>query len=360
MHTYIKHLDINEFQRELIQWYHKIKRDLPWRIDQDPYRILVSEIMLQQTQVVTVIPYFERFMALFPTTKALAVADEQTLLKAWEGLGYYSRVRNLQKSAQMVEEIGEFPTTYEGILNLKGVGPYTAGAVGSIAFSLPVPAVDGNVFRVISRLCCIFEDIAKPKTRKIFTAVVSEIISHEDPGAFNQGLMELGATICKPKSPRCGECPVKNYCQAYTQGIDDLLPVKSKKGKQTVSKLVVGIMQNQYGEFFVEKRLNQKLLANFYQFKSFPYQGEVEPKELLLSEVANLGYEVKQIEALGSFNHVFSHRIWEMESYLVNVVVDLTQSEFMQEEKSLWLKPELLNDYPLVVAHSKMWKIVKH
>ncbi|MFQ7057035.1 MAG: A/G-specific adenine glycosylase [Turicibacter sanguinis] len=247
--NYIEHLNIEQFQKDLIDWYYIVKRDLPWRINRDPYRILVSEIMLQQTQVVTVIPYYERFMKLFPTTKELAEADEQTLLKAWEGLGYYSRARNLQESAKMIEAMGGFPTTHEEILKLKGVGPYTAGAVSSIAFGIPAPAVDGNVFRVMSRVCCIFEDIAKPKTRKVFESVVTDVISHEDPSAFNQGLMELGATICTPKSPKCLECPVQKHCQAFKQGIDDLLPVKTKANAQVKTKLVVAIVENQYGEY---------------------------------------------------------------------------------------------------------------
>ena len=354
MNQYIKHLEINQFQKDLIDWYGLIKRDLPWRMNQDPYRILVSEIMLQQTQVKTVIPYYERFMSLFPTTKELAVADEQTLLKAWEGLGYYSRARNLQESAKMIEALGGFPKTHEEILTLKGVGPYTAGAIGSIAFSLPVPAVDGNVFRVISRICCIFEDITKAKTRKIFEAVVLELISDKDPSAFNQGLMELGATICKPKSPKCIECPLQKHCLAYAQGMDDLLPVKSKAGKQKIIKFIVGIIVNQYGEILIQKRQNQGLLANFYEFKSFEYKGEFEPKELLMNELSALGYGVENIHPLGEFKHVFSHLIWEMESYQVEVRVDLAKYESVEEGQALWIKPENLEDYPLVVAHSKM------
>ena len=354
MNEYISHLNVKELQQDLINWYNKVKRDLPWRENLDPYRILVSEIMLQQTQVVTVIPYFKRFMALFPTTKQLAEADEQTLLKAWEGLGYYSRARNLQESARMIEALGQFPTTYEGILKLKGVGPYTAGAIGSIAFSLATPAVDGNVFRVISRVCCIFEDIGKAKTRKTFETVVADIISRENPGDFNQGLMELGATICKPKSPKCLECPIRNYCQAYEQGVDELLPVKSKTGKQTKVKFVVGIVQNQYGELLIQKRPNYGLLANFYELKSFEYQGEVEPQELLIHNLTEAGYQVESIQPIGTFNHPFSHRIWEMESYKVVAHVDLTTSGVIGEGEELWIKPSHLQDYPLAVAHLKI------
>ena len=352
--NYTEHLDIKVFQDDLINWYYNVKRDLPWRINRDPYRILVSEIMLQQTQVVTVIPYYERFMKLFPTTKELAAADDQTLLKAWEGLGYYSRARNLRESARMIEEMGGFPTTYEEILKLKGVGPYTAGAVSSIAFGIPAPAVDGNVFRVMSRVCCIFEDIAKAKTRKIFEAVVLEVISHEDPSAFNQGLMELGATICTPKSPKCLECPVQKHCQAFKQGIDDLLPVKTKASAQTFTKLVVAIVKNQYGEYLVNKRPETGLLANFYEFLSFEYVGEKEPREFLLEKLSPMCEEVEFIEPIGTFNHVFSHRIWEMESYFVTVKVGY--SDEVAEDSNLWINEDKLPEYPLVAAHQKILK----
>ena len=356
MESYLKDLNINEFQRDLITWYDHVKRDLPWRIDQDPYRVLVSEIMLQQTQVVTVIPYYQRFMTLFPTPKALAQADEQTLLKAWEGLGYYSRARNLQESASMIDAMGGFPTSYEEILKLKGVGPYTAGAVASIAFSLPTPAVDGNVFRVISRICCIFEDIAKPKTRKLFESVVSQIISHEDPGAFNQGLMELGATVCRPKSPICLECPVQRHCQAYAQGIDDLLPVKSKAGKQIKEQFVVGIIQNQYKELLIQKRQNQGLLANFYEFPNFKYEGKLEPTDVLRESLNKEGFKVKKMNPLGLFTHVFSHRIWEMEGYLVEIQMDLSGEDQVGEGSELWIHLDEFQEYPLVAAHIKLLK----
>lgn len=354
---YIENLNIGEFQRDLIQWYDEVKRDLPWRMNRDPYRILVSEIMLQQTQVATVIPYYERFMKLFPTTKELAMADDQTLLKAWEGLGYYSRARNLRESARMIEEMGGFPETHEEILKLKGVGPYTAGAVSSIAFNIPAPAVDGNVFRVMSRVCCIFEDIAKAKTRKVFEAVVSEVISHEDPSAFNQGLMELGATVCTPKSPKCLQCPVKKHCQAYQQGIDDLLPVKTKANAQKKTKLVVAIVQNQYGEYLVSKRPETGLLANFYEFMNFEYPGEREPEEYLLEKLSPMCSKIESIQLIGTFNHIFSHRIWEMESYLIRI--HTAYEEQVAENTYLWISEKQMEDYPLVTAHQRILKECK-
>ena len=212
--SYGQHINIQNFQKDLLAWYAQFKRDLPCRKTSNPYHILISETMLQQTQVATVTPYFQRFIAQFPTPEILANASEEVLLKAWEGLGYYSRARNLQASARLITELGYFPTNYKDILSLKGVGPYTAGAIASIAFSLPVSAVDGNVFRVIGRIACIYDDITKTKTRKLFEEVVAQLISHTHPGEFNQGLMELGATICKPTSPKCPDCPVRGYCRA--------------------------------------------------------------------------------------------------------------------------------------------------
>jgi len=349
MNKQIQHINVRRFQNDLITWYNTVKRDLPWRENLDPYRILVSEIMLQQTQVATVIPYYNRFMTLFPTAKALADADEETLLKAWEGLGYYSRARNLQASAKMIDERGAFPTKHEDILKLKGVGPYTAGAVASIAFRMPVPAVDGNVFRVMSRVGVIFDDIAKPATRKLFESIVTEMIAQENPGDFNQGLMELGATVCTPKAPKCLTCPIRQHCQAYAQGIDDQLPVKTKPAKQKKIKFIVGVIENEQGEWLIEKRPKTGLLANFYVFKQFEYQAGF-PEEILKGRLIDTGYHVRSIEFLGFSKHVFTHRIWEMEAYKVTVVA----KSVICQENEIWVHPKNLGSYSLAVAHVRI------
>ena len=350
MNEHINHIHIPKFQKDLISWYNHVKRDLPWRENLDPYRILVSEIMLQQTQVQTVIPYYNRFMTLFPTAETLARTDEDALLKAWEGLGYYSRARNLQASAKMIAELGYFPQVYTDILKLKGVGPYTAGAVASIAFGIPVAAVDGNVFRVISRIGAIFDDIAKPASRKLFEAIVSELISHEAPGDFNQGLMELGATICTPKSPKCLECPIRKYCLAYAKGIDDQLPVKSKPVRQKKIKFIVAIIENEKGEWLLSKRPSTGLLANFYEFKQFEYDGGY-PEDILKSELSDLGYQVEKIKYIGLSKHIFTHRIWEMEAYHVDIRNIATIGE-----NEIWVNPEDLEQYSLTVAHARILK----
>ncbi len=350
-----KHLNIEAFQQDLVSWYYEVKRDLPWRRSRDPYHILVSEIMLQQTQVVTVIPYYERFLNLFPTSKALAEADEQTLLKAWEGLGYYSRARNLQKAAQMIEEDfgGVFPTTHADILKLKGVGPYTSGAVASIAFGIPAPAVDGNVFRTISRICTIFDDIAKPKTRKIFEAVIEEVIDREDPGAFNQALMELGATVCTPKSPKCPKCPVNTHCEAYKQNITDLLPVKTKANAPKRERIVVAVIKNEHGELLIRKRPETGLLANFYEFLSFEYSGDKEPEVCLHEMLAPKFKNVSIVKTLGVFNHVFSHRVWEMDCYEVRVTMKYEEM-VAESDEFLWIKQDEIMTIPIVTAHQRL------
>lgn len=208
---------IASFQEKLLAWYDKEKRDLPWRHSNNPYHIWVSEIMLQQTRVDTVIPYYYRFLETFPTIESLANAQEEELLKVWEGLGYYSRVRNMQKAAQQImgEYNGKFPDTMEEIQTLKGIGPYTAGAIASIAFNLPEPAVDGNLMRVISRLFEIGLDIGNPSNRKVFQVVAEKIISKERPGDFNQALMDLGSDIESPVTPHPEDSPVKEFSAAY-------------------------------------------------------------------------------------------------------------------------------------------------
>ena len=211
--------ELKRIVEPLVQWYHENKRDLPWRKTKDPYRIWVSEIMLQQTRVEAVKPYYERFLLTLPTVKDLAEADEETILKLWEGLGYYSRVRNMQKAAiQVMEEHGgSFPADQKALLKLKGIGPYTAGAVGSIAFSLPIPAVDGNVLRVMSRITADAADISLQATKKEWEERLTEIMPTDCPGDMNQALMELGATVCLPNgTPKCGICPVRKYCLLYT------------------------------------------------------------------------------------------------------------------------------------------------
>jgi A/G-specific adenine glycosylase len=324
----IENIDIEVFQDDLISWFKEEQRDLPWRHDKDPYKIWVSEIMLQQTRVDTVIPYFNRFLDWFPTIEDLAEADEERVLKAWEGLGYYSRVRNLHTAVKEVKEKynGEVPSSPAKIASLKGVGPYTAGAISSIAFGIPEPAVDGNVMRVLARILSIWEDIAKPSTRKIFEMAVRELISQSDPSAFNQALMELGALICTPTSPSCLLCPVREHCQAFSEGVQTELPVKSKKTKQRNVQLVAIIAINDNGEVLIHKRPNKGLLANLWEFPNveidLPIQYEKE-------KMTDLFHELNIIpkKMIGQIEHVFSHLIWNIYVYSGKVNGNLPDNE---------------------------------
>ncbi|MDA3973516.1 A/G-specific adenine glycosylase [Enterococcus thailandicus] len=326
-----------EFQEEFVTWYEREKRNLPWRYNRDPYRIWISEIMLQQTRVDTVIDYFYRFMEWFPTIEELANAPEEKLLKAWEGLGYYSRARNIQAAAKQImsEFGGEMPQTVAEISSLKGIGPYTTGAIASIAFDLPEPAIDGNVMRVVSRLFCIEEDIAKASTRKVFDEAVRSIIDEEHPGEFNQAFMDLGSAICTPTSPKCEICPIQSFCLANKRGIQTNFPVKTKKAKPKDVYYVAAAIQDQAGSFYLEKRTSQKLLADMWTFPLVEvtlerYQELQQEWASVVDNQPNLFDELlvaeKQIDLpfahqetviwqkrhLGEVVHVFSHLKWHV------------------------------------------------
>lgn len=257
------------FSHELLDWYDRNKRDLPWRRHRDPYYIWVSEIMLQQTRVDTVIPYFQRFIERFPTIEALADAPEDEVLKCWEGLGYYSRARNLQQAARQVKEQygGMMPSGKDEVAGLKGVGPYTAGAIRSIAFNIPAPAVDGNVMRVLSRYFLIEEDIMKVRTRTHMEELVMTLIPEGRASDFSQALMELGALVCTPKSPKCLTCPVMHHCAARFEGKEEQLPIKTKakppRPEYRLTAIVEGSGQHQ-GKILVRRRPATGLLAGMW------------------------------------------------------------------------------------------------
>ncbi|WP_243291558.1 A/G-specific adenine glycosylase [Bacillus sp. FJAT-47783] len=347
---------VEQFQMDLIGWYKKEKRDLPWRKSQDPYKVWVSEIMLQQTRVDTVIPYFNRFMDKFPTVEDLANAEEDEVLKAWEGLGYYSRARNLHAAVKEVHESygGIVPNNPTQLGKLKGIGPYTKGAILSIAYSIPEPAVDGNVMRVLSRILSIWEDIAKPKTRKIFEEVVYNIISKEDPSSFNQALMELGAMICTPTSPSCLLCPVREHCMAFEQGVQSELPVKTKaKSNRHVQMAAVVLKKGDY--FYIHKRPSQGLLANLWEFPNCEtIQGMLSQKEQL-KQFIKTEYEVDvEIgELIGTIEHVFSHLTWNISVFIGEIKED------RQMKNILKVCEEELKQYAFPVSHQKIYVMFK-
>ncbi len=335
-----------EMAPPLISWYREHRRDLPWRRNPDAYRVWVSEIMLQQTRVDTVKPYYERFLRELPTVRDLAEAKEDTLLKLWEGLGYYNRVRNMQKAAQqiMLDYHGHFPDTYEEIRSLKGIGSYTAGAISAFAYGLPKPAVDGNVLRVISRLTGSREDIMKQSVRRNIEEKLEKVIPEDAASDFNQGLIELGALVCVPnKAPRCEECPVSNLCDAKRQGTAAEIPVKSKsKARKTEARTVFIFKDGK--QLALRKRPGKGLLAGLYEFPN-------ESGHLSLDEAAayskKIGLMPVRIKELGEARHIFSHIEWHMIGY--EVIVD--ELERTNNEGFLFIRPEeIKNAYPVPSA----------
>ena len=364
---------IISFRQKLLAWYDENKRDLPWRRSKNPYHIWVSEIMLQQTRVDTVIPYYERFLDWFPTVESLANAAEERLLKAWEGLGYYSRVRNMQTAAQQImsEYEGKFPSTYESISSLKGIGPYTAGAISSIAFNLPQPAVDGNVMRVLARLFEVNHDIGNPSNRKIFQAMMEVLIDPDRPGDFNQALMDLGSDIEAPVNPRPEESPVKEFSAAYQHGTMDRYPIKAPKKKPIPIYLKALVVQNNQGQFLLEKNESEKLLAGFWHFPLIEvneFSDQTQDLDLF-SQVAEpileLGpspqesfeqdYDLEvdwQNLRFEEVKHIFSHRKWHIQIIAGRVV----ESQEYADREVLWLSPEEFSNYPLAKPQQKIWQ----
>ena len=301
----------------LLPWYEANRRDLPWRKDKDSYHIWISEIMLQQTRVEAVKGYYARFLDVLPNVESLASADEELLHKLWEGLGYYSRVRNLKKAANQIMEShgGVFPTTHAEVSALAGIGPYTAGAVCSIAYDLPTPAVDGNVMRVVSRLTDDATPIDNPAFRKKITESLAAVYP-DRAGDFTQALMELGATICGPnRKPDCENCPCKAFCLGYAWGTAEDLPVKKAKPQRRIEEKTVLILSCD-GFYALRKRPDKGLLAGLWEFPHIPGKPEL---SAVIAEVEKLGLKPKEIFRQVEKKHIFTHIEWRMSGVYMEV-----------------------------------------
>lgn len=335
-----------EVRDAVVEWYRTNKRQLPWRENVNAYRVWVSEIMLQQTRVEAVKPYYERFLNEFPTVQELAAADEDKLLKLWEGLGYYNRVKNMQKAAKqvMVDYHGEFPDTYEEIRSLTGIGNYTAGAISAFAYGITEPAVDGNVLRVISRILSNDEDIMKASVRTKVEDSIREVIPAGAAGDFNQGLIELGALICVPNGmPKCEECPVKEWCLAREENRVMKLPVKTKAKARKIEKRTVFIVKD--GEkVLIRKRPSKGLLSGLYELPN--ELGHLEEEEVIAYCKKN-NLSPLRLKKLGSGKHIFSHVEWHMEGY----AIQLDELEENRTEEMLFAEPkEIEKEYPIPSA----------
>ena len=335
-----------ELAEPLMAWYRENKRELPWRERPDAYRVWVSEIMLQQTRVEAVKAYYERFLKQLPTVRDLAEAEEDTLLKLWEGLGYYNRVRNMQKAAVqiMTEFGGEFPRTYEEIRSLQGIGNYTAGAIGAFAYGIPKPAVDGNVLRVISRITGSREDIMKQAVRRRVEEALEAVSPTDHASDFNQGLIELGAIVCVPNGePRCEECPAAHLCAARQQGIISEIPVKSKAKERRVENRTVLVFKDGK-KLAIRKRPSKGLLAGLYEFPNLEGRLTMEAVTAYSKEIGLMPVRVRKLE---NAKHIFSHIEWHMIGY--EVIVD--ELEKTNEKEFLFIEPEEIGEkYPIPSA----------
>ncbi|KJF42750.1 A/G-specific adenine glycosylase [Draconibacterium sediminis] len=301
---------MDNFHTNIYNWYHINKRDLPWRKDRDPYKIWLSEIILQQTRVEQGKNYFYRFAEAYPTVNDLASAHEDEVLKLWQGLGYYSRARNLHASAKIIalQYNGTFPNDYKNILALKGVGPYTAAAIASIAFDLPFPAVDGNIYRVLSRYYGIETPIDSSAGKKEFQQLAEELIRGQNPGMHNQALMEFGALQCVPKSPKCETCPLSDSCFALKNGLVNQLPVKEKKTKQR-HRYFYYYIYDMGDSILLDKRSGSDIWQNLYQLPLMEYEKALSDSELLKADLPVKSSQLNIKYISGQKKHVLSHQI---------------------------------------------------
>ncbi len=331
------------FARRLLKWYRHHRRDLPWRsVRPDPYHVLVSEAMLQQTQVSTVIPYFHRFTKTFPTIQSLAQADPQHVLRLWQGLGYYSRARNLHKAAQQIvtDHNSTIPAAVDDLKSLPGIGRYTAGAISSIAFGRREPILDGNVARVLCRLHCIQEDPRQKSTQEILWALAEQILPKKNLSDFNSALMELGALICTPRSPQCKICPVRQHCKAFAKGLQESIPLPKKSQPTPIlHRQTFCIRHNNH--YLIEQRPPTGRWAHMWQFITRDSTNPIDLKTSPQKKIAQI-------------HHTLTHRRYIFEVFLCETT---TKSRGTPQQK--WTTLEKLADYPLPRPHQKIAQLLR-
>lgn len=338
------------FAKTLTAWYRKNARDLPWRRTKDPYKIWISEIMLQQTTVAAVIPYFDKWLKVFPKVEDLARSPLQKVLAQWQGLGYYNRAKNLHRSAQMIvsDHSGKIPSDPEVVRKLPGFGPYTTGAVLSIAFDKKLPIIDANVRRVIMRILGL-EGEANTKQDRVVEKFLLEVLPPKDIGDFNQGLMELGALVCRSKEPVCVQCPVSKFCRAYKEGRQELIPTPKKRDIKDIHA-VIAIIENK-GKFFIQKRPSMGLLADLWEFPGGKIEAGETAQEALIREVQEeVGISPKSVKHLFDVQHFYTQfrvnlSVWRFEPQNVLPAVSKTRR---------WVLPKNFSKYPMPSGSAKI------
>ena len=347
---------IRSFRELLLQWYGSNARNLPWRASDNPYHIMVSEIMLQQTRVDQARPYFERFIRAFPTIKDLAEAALDEVLLNWEGLGYYSRARNLKKAAQRIfsEHQGQVPQSYESLLTLPGIGPYTAAAIMSIAYNEPYGVLDGNVIRVLTRLTCNDGVTSSAKTKRILQDQSNVLVDPEHPGSFNQALMELGATCCTPKNPQCASCPVRTHCCANRTEATNNFPVVKKKAPVPHYDIAVGLLKNEQGAFLIQRRAEDQMLGGMWEFPAARvHEGESYESACERFFSDQLGLHIVPIAPFHSLSHAYSHFKITLHSFTCSFI-DATPQNINRESQTKWVKLTNLSDFAFHRAHRRL------
>jgi A/G-specific adenine glycosylase len=349
----------NKIQPSLLRWFRANARDLPWRKNRTPYAVWVSEIMLQQTQVATVIDYFNRFMKRFPTVEKLARAKQDTVLKLWEGLGYYSRGRNLHKAAKLIvsDYGGQLPDTLDELQNIPGIGRYTAGAIASIAFSKPAPILDGNVIRVLCRLFCIDTNPKDTTTKNQLWELADTLVHTKHPGDFNEAVMELGAMVCTPQNPTCPKCPLKSQCQANKTGRQDELPVKQKRKILPHYTIVVGVVFKD-NKVLIDKRRQNALLGGLWEFPGGKKKKEESFKTAVAREVKEeTGIDIEVGKRLCIVKHTYSHFKITLHAYLCEYKSGTAKTLGCDAIK--WIAPKDLTKYAFPAANVKIIRIME-
>ena len=330
----------------LHNWYLKNKRDLPWRLSRDPYFIWISEIMLQQTRVKTVIPYYKKFITAFPDIVTLAQASDEEIRKHWEGLGYYRRAANMHKTAKKIVSKwgGNFPTDYSDLLSLPGIGVYTASAICSIAYNQPYIAIDGNVLRITARVCAIRHNILDKRTEKRIATILADLRIDFSYGDFNQSLMELGSLVCVPKNPFCNKCPITNFCVSQKNKLQNILPIRKNNTKKKRLKQYLFIISYQ-NKIMIRKRPEKGILADFWEFPCLPVQNLEMCKQTICEQYK---IEIKKTTFLFRYQHIFSHRVWNIRVYYISL------DEISSNLKSQFFTIESINKMAMPAVFSRI------
>lgn len=351
--------DLTNARKDLLNWYQQNKRTLPWRDCGDPYKVWVSEIMLQQTRVDQATPYFHRFIERFPTVHDLAESSQDDLLRIWEGLGYYSRARNMHTAAkQIVSEFnGKIPDDEKEILSLKGIGPYTSAAILSISYNKPLAVVDGNVIRVITRFSGIEEDVRSTATQKHIKQIADNFLDKDSPGDFNQAVMELGATICTPKNPQCSSCPLQMDCRAAAMVKTAQIPYKSPAKKRPHKHIGVGVITGSDGKLLIAKRPNDVMLGGLWEFPGGKQESGETIQETIARELTEeLGVDVTVQDEITQIKHAYSHFTITLHAYYCTIEDGIPQAKSSQEIR--WIERSELPDYPFPKANRTLTELI--